>query len=536
MIVDSQGEERETTNYSVSKLDTTNLGEQTITVAYQETVEENIDRAWFDDFQVYVTKDADNPFMKKNTDIKITVHWPNGEFKDLTNKDIVKKTMKLKESICNERYFIWGGCISNCLTFQTGSEQFWDSGSECVPRGDIELYIECEGVKERLFTGTIDSGKRTKGLLVRTITAYDPLYKFKNVDIAWLYKNWTTDKQAILTQKQFRALLFEYIGITQEEVELRYDDAYVPNTWTNGEMKVVDVLQDLCLQNTVFGWMNRNGKFRYLTVKPNARVSGTSKDGTKSYAFYDSSAHYDVIADENTEITEGRMWYPKGFLPDPYPGLFSPGDITAQEAYEENLYYIRDSFFIGNDDWIDYVFDADEYGALRRVEPLMKICYGTPSQVDSQHLYIAQGYRVKVRGNPLTRIGSKIQLLIRKRTPAFQGYPEGKDITWKVDSYIMSRTMEITGRGIMETYSAENGPYNSNKTQEGKHTQTYKAENHTTRSRLPTITYNTFSDGDSTGKVQSYLKCIKGIERDDFDSLPSDQRRGDTVFAVFKEG
>ena len=542
MIIDSRGIERETTKYSVSNLDTTQKGEQTITVSYQEPKGADLDQAWFESFQVYVTNDATNPFMKENADITITVHWPNGEFKDLTNKDIVKKSMKLKESICNERYFIWGGCISNCLTFQTGSDQFWDSGEESVPRGDIELYIECEGTKEQLFTGTIDSGKRTKGLLVRTITAYDPLYKLKNVDIARLYKNWTTDKQMILTQKQFRDSLFEYLKIKQEDIKLMYDNAYVPNTWTNGEMKVVDILQDLCLQNCVFGWMNRKGKFRYLKVKPNARVSGTSQSGKESYEYYDCSVHYDVIADENTDITEGRLWYPKEFLPDPYPGLFSPGDITAQEAYEENIFYIRDSFFIGNDDWIEYVFDADEYGSLTRVKPLMKICYGTPTQIDSQHLYIAQGYNVKVRGNPLTRIGSKIQLQIRKRTPPFQGYPEGKDIIWKINSYIMSRTMEITGRGIMETYSAENGPYNSNKSQEGKHTQTYKAETRTTRSKLPTISYKAFSSGEkAAGSTSDEIKkapfkCIKKIQKDKYDAmLKAGQIRNDTLYCTWEE-
>ncbi len=535
MIVDSQGEERETTEYSVSNLDTTALGEQTITVSYQEAKGENLEQAWFDDFQVYVTKDATNPFMKANADIKITVHWPNGEFKDLTNKDIVKKSMKLKESICNERYFIWGGCISNCLTFQTGSEQFWDSGEEYVPHGDIELYIECEGTKVQLFAGTIDSGKRTKGLLVRTIIAYDHLYKYKNIDVSRWYKNQTTDKQAFLTQKHFRNLLFKYLGIEQEEVTLQYDDAYVPNTWTSGEMKVVDILQDLCLQNCVFGWMNRKGKFRYLKVKPNARVAGISKDGVKTYEYYDSSVHYDIIADDNTEITEGRLWYPRGFIPDPYPGLFSPGDITAQEAYEENIYYIRDSFFVGNDDWIDYVFDADEYGVLTRVTPLMKICYGTPSQIDEQHLYIAQGYKVKVRGNPLTRIGSKIQIQLRKRTPALPEHPEGKYITWLINSYIMSRTMEITGKGIMETYSAENGPYNSNKSQLGKHTQTYKAETRKTRSRLATISYENFSDGSNTGTTKAYLKCVKGIDKDKFTAMSASERRNNTIYAVFKE-
>lgn len=546
MIIDSRGVERETTNYSVSNLDTSVTGEQTITVSYQETKGDNLDQVWFEDFSVFVTKDATNPFMKENTDIKITVHWPNGEFHDLTNTDIVKKSMKLKESICNERYFIWGGCISNCLTFQTGSHQFWGSEDEHVPRGNIELYIECEGTKVRLFTGTIDSGKRTSGLLVRTIVAYDYLYKFRNVDVARWYKNQTTDKQAILKQKHFRTLLFEYLGIEQEDAELEYDDTYVPNTWTSGEMKPVDILQDLCLQNSVFGWMNRNGKFRYLTVKPNARVSGTSKDGVESYEYYDSSTHYDVVADDSTEITEGRIWYPKEFIPDPYPGLFSPGDISAQDAYEANIYYIRDSFFVGNDDWIEYVFDADEYGALTRVEPLMKICYGTTTKIDNQHLYLAQGYKVRVRGNPLTRIGSKIQLLIKKRTPPLPEYPEGKDITWKINSYIMSRTMEITGRGIMETYSAENGPYNSNKSQLGKHTQEHVAQISRNRSKLPKISYKEFSSGSSGSDFSTQaaeaeikvadFKCVKKLSYDKYSSmLKSGKIRDDTLYCTWEE-
>lgn len=543
MIIDDRGVERETTKYNVSNLDTSVAGEQTITVSYQEAKGDNIEQVWFEDFSVFITKDAMNPFMKENADIKITIHWPNGEFEDLTNIDIVKKSMKLKESICNERYFIWGGCISNCLSFQTGSHQFWGSEDEYVPHGNIELYIECEGTKVRLFTGTIDSGKRTSGLLVRTIVAYDYLYKFRNVDVARWYKNQTTDKQAFLTQKQFRTLLFEYLGIEQEDVELKYDNAYVPNTWTSGEMKPVDIMQDLCLQNSVFGWMNRNGKFRYLTVKPNARVSGTSKDGTESYEYYDSSAHYDVVADDSTEITEGRIWYPKEFIPDPYPGLFSPGDISAQDAYEANIYYIRNSFFVGNDDWIEYVFDADEYGTLTRVKPLMKICYGTTAKIDNQHLYLAQGYKVRVKGNPLTRIGSKIQLLIKKRTPPLPEYPEGKDITWKINSYIMSRTMEITGRGIMETYSAENGPYNSNKSQLGKHTQEHVAQIARNRSKLPKISYKEFSSGgdfatqaaEAELKVAD-LKCVKKLSYEKYSSmLKTGQIRDDTLYCTWEE-
>ena len=99
----------------------------------------------------------------------------------------------------------------------------------------------------------------------------------------------------------------------------------------------------------------------------------------------------------------------------------------------------------------------------------------------------------------------------------------------------MSRTMEITGKGIMETYSAENGPYNSNKSQLGKHTQTYKAETRKTRSRLATISYENFSDGSNTGTTKAYLKCVKGIDKDKFTAMSASERRNNTIYAVFKE-
>lgn len=536
MVIDSQGTERETTKYKVSKLDTKTAGTKTVRISYQDA---GTEITWSYDFQVYVTKDASNPFTKTKASVSITVHWPNGEFKDLTNGDIVKKSMKLKESICNERYFIWGGCISNCLTFRTGSEQFWGTEENDVPHGKIEVFIECDGTKEQIFTGIIDSGKRDKGLLTRTIVAYDGLYQYRNTDIAWWYKNRTADMQMILTQKQFRVLLFDYLGIEQEETSLKYDNASVPNNNLSSEMDPVDILQDLCLQNSVFGWMDREGVFRYLDIKPNARQAGTTTDGKKIFEYFEPAVHYDIFDSKEVEITEGRLWYPNEFLADPYPGIFSPGDIPAQEAYEQNIFYNRNSFFVGNQDWIDSAFQADEYGMFTKEKPIMNICYGTTTKWDPGHMYIAQGYKVRVKGNPLTRIGSKIQLLIRKRTPPVEGYPEGKVLEWKINSYIMSRTMEITGEGIMETYSAENGPYNSNKSQLGKHTQELTALAANTRSKLPTISYAKFTSGSSADEnktKKSDFRCIKKMEQSEYEALfNSGETRRDTLYCTWEE-
>lgn len=94
----------------------------------------------------------------------------------------------------------------------------------------------------------------------------------------------------------------------------------------------------------------------------------------------------------------------------------------------------------------------------------------------------------------------------------------------------------------METYSAENGPYNSNKSQEGKHTQTYKAETRTTRSKLPTISYKAFSSGEkAAGSTSDEIKkapfkCIKKIQKDKYDAmLKAGQIRNDTLYCTWEE-
>nr|DAG00971.1 MAG TPA: leucine rich repeat protein [Siphoviridae sp. ct0Bp21] len=568
--VRQDGTEKEITDYDISGFDSSTAGSKTITVSYNATVNGTSKFVGSDSFQIKVTNDGKNPFddsssggsgeveEEKTEPINVTVHWINGEFADLTNENIDQNTLTLQESICSESYFIFGGCVCNQITFQAHHDQFNGTSEEFYPHGKIEVYIERKGTRIKIFTGEIDSAERKANSLTRNFIAYDYLYKLRNTDIARWYKNQTTDKKKKLTQKQFRDKLFEFLGLEQVSTKLHCDDAYVPDTNNSNEMNVVNILKDLCLQNDRFGWMNRDGKFEYLKLRQNSYRYGQTTGNQNIYKYYNNEeVHLDTF--KSFTAKEGRIWFPNIMFCDPDPNRafgFTQGDYTAQEAYDNNVYYNRNSFFVGNEDWLNYVWDADEYGGISRAEPIMKICYGVFVNQDLRKYYRAQGYTAEVQGNPLNMVGQAVELYYKKQIQHDDQEPT--ELQWYVHSYIMSRTLKIGATDMIDTYSANNAPFNSNSRQLGKDTPEISATVNRTRSEMPTISYAEFTDGsdsefspamiddftDGSGGSGStseqlkkaQLRCVKRIKKADYDALVSaGTDRADTLYFTFEE-
>lgn len=568
--VRQDGTEKEITDYDISGFDSSTAGSKTITVSYNVTANGVSKFIGSDSFQIKVTNDGNNPFddsssggsgdveEEKTEPIKVTVHWINGEFADLTNENIDQNTLTLQESICSESYFIFGGCVCNQITFQAHHDQFNGTSEEFYPSGKIEVYIERKGTKIKIFTGEIDSAERKANSLTRNFIAYDYLYKLRNTDIARWYKNQTTDKKKKLTQKQFRDKLFEFLGLEQVSTKLHWDDTYVPDTNNSNEMNVVNILKDLCLQNDRFGWMNRDGKFEYLKLRQNSYRYGQTTGNQNIYKYYNNEEiHLDTFKSFNAK--EGRIWFPNVIFCDPDPNRafgFTQGDYTAQEAYDNNVYYNRNSFFVGNEDWLNYVWDADEYGGISRAEPIMKICYGVFVNQDLRKYYRAQGYTAEVQGNPLNMVGQAVELYYKKQIQHDDQEPT--ELQWYVHSYIMSRTLKIGATDMIDTYSANNAPFNSNSQQLGKYTPEISGTVNLTRSEMPTISYAEFTDGsdsefspatiddftDGSGGSGStseqlkkaQLRCVKRIKKADYDALvAAGTDRADTLYFTFEE-
>lgn len=531
----ADGKEYKLQDYSLSEFDSSTVGNKEISISYEKDEGDDISSIHFVHFTVRVTATGDNPFGSKGP-MEITVHWPNGEFADLTNADLAGGTgaMELRESICSDNYFIFGGCVSNQLSFTTHSDQFLSTDESVYPHGDIEVYIECKGTRVKIFTGTIDSGKRNAGLTQREIIAYDYLYKFRNTDIAWWYKNKTVDKQMVLTQKQFRDELFRYLGIEQVPATLYYDNAYVPNTNISGELNAVRIIKDMCLQNNVFGWVNRDGRFEYLKLLENSRRKSHDNAGNVTYEYFPATVYVDNY--ESCDFVEGRIWYPTEFYSYPEPNYgFSSGPPNAQEAYERNVYYNRNSFFVGNYDWLDTAWLVNEYGVATVQDPVFPICFGPFA--DIFRLYRAQGYNVTVRGNPLNKVGDTIEITVRKIAD------DGTQLEWVIHSYIMSRTLKLLGDTSMyDTYNARNAPYNGNNTQAGTYTPELSAEMFRARAEGPVISYTDFDDGSSALAAGSEEKkvrfrCAKKMTKAGYEALyASGRTRKDTIYGVVKKG
>ena len=572
--VRQDGTEKEITDYDISGFDSSTAGSKTITVSYNVTANGVTRFVGSDNFKIRVTNDGKNPFdgsssggsgggsgeveEEKTEPINVTVHWVNGEFADLTNENIDQNTLTLQESICSEQYFIFGGCVCNQITFQAHHDQFNGTSEEFYPSGKIEVYIEKKGTKIKIFTGEIDSAERKANSLTRNFIAYDYLYKLRNTDIARWYKNQTTDKKKKLTQKQFRDKLFEFLGLEQVSTKLHWDNTYVPDTNNSNEMNVVNILKDLCLQNDCFGWMNRDGKFEYLKLRENSYKYGQTTSNQNIYKYYNNEeVHLDTF--KSFTAKEGRIWFPNVIFCDPDPNRafgFTQGDYTAQEAYDNNVYYNRNSFFVGNEDWLNYVWNADEYGGISRVEPIMKICYGVFVDQDLRKYYRAQGYTAEVQGNPLNMVGQAVELYYKKQIQHDDQEPT--ELQWYVHSYIMSRTLKIGVTDMTDAYSANNAPFNSNSRQLGKDTPEISATVNLTRSEMPTISYAEFTDGsdsefspamiddftDGSGGSGStseqlkkaQLRCVKRIKKADYDALvAAGTDRTDTLYFTFEE-
>lgn len=564
------GTESEITDYTVSELNSSESGPKSITVTYTEGTSARAKVSTYDaEFQARVTSDGTDPFIdneddedsgedEKKKQINITIHWINGEFEDLTNENIDQSSITLQESICSENYFIFGGCVCNQITFQAHHDQFNGTSEEFYPSGKIEVYIERKGTRIKIFTGEIYSAERKANSLTRNFIAYDYLYKLRNTDIARWYKNQTTDKKKKLTQKQFRDKLFEFLGIEQVSTKLHWDDTYVPDTNNSNEMNVINILKDLCLQNDRFGWMNRDGKFEYLKLRQNSYKYGQTTGNQNIYKYYNNEeVHLDTF--KSFTATEGRIWFPNVIFCDPDPNRafgFTQGDYTAQEAYDNNVYYNRNSFFVGNEDWLNYVWDADEYGGISRAEPIMKICYGVFVNQDLRKYYRAQRYTAEVQGNPLNMVGQAVELYYKKQIQHDDQEPT--ELQWYVHSYIMSRTLKIGATDMIDTYSANNAPFNSNSQQLGKYTPEISGTVNLTRSEMPTISYAEFTDGsdsefspamiddftDGSGGSGStseqlkkaQLRCVKRIKKADYDALvAAGTDRTDTLYFTFEE-
>ena len=200
--------------------------------------QDSINKQWV----ITATKVEDN-----ETIIITTIH----------NEDLLYDSISLTEAVSSSDGLVFGRCESSRFEFTVYNVV--SSLKGCTLTVDIILDNDVEN-PFRLGTYIVDSDKPTAEKYYRKVIAYDRLSKLNEKDVKDWYKSLTFP----MTIKNFRDSLFNYIGITQETVELPQDNISIVKTLNEDEaMSALSIIQAICELNGCFGHMTRDDIFQY---------------------------------------------------------------------------------------------------------------------------------------------------------------------------------------------------------------------------------------------------------------------------------
>ena len=222
-------------------------------------------------------------------------------------------SISLHEAISDIDNLLFVGCIASELNLTLN-----DFNTD-IHLESVQMFVQKGNTTEsKVFTGkiyTADYDGRTNSMKV---VAYDDLYRVFNKDVTDWYENLTFP----MTFKAFRDSFFTYCGLTQQTTTLPMD-AITVNESIGGEVILGrDIIKPICEANVVFGHINYEGTFEYLSITNNNREIDLTEVSDMVTADYTTSQINKVIVrtDEedigavsgsgsNAYIIEGNMFF-----------------------------------------------------------------------------------------------------------------------------------------------------------------------------------------------------------------------------------
>ena len=301
---------------------------------------------------------------------KVRVYIPELE---LSIPDENISSIKFTESISDEDCLFFVGCISS------GIDLTLENFLEDIHLNAIEVYVQRGNTTElKIFTGkiyTADLDKRNNSMHV---VAYDALYRIFNADVTEWYENLVFP----MTMKNFRDAFFERFNVTQNNVTLLFDTMNVDRAIGGEEILGRDIIKPLCEANLVFGHIDYDGNFSYLSITQNNR---TVANGEVDYCL-----KTDYVTEEIDKVIV-RM---------------DEEDIGATSGYGSNAYIVEGNMFF--------------YGlGLEELQDVADDIFDELEGFSFQPLECSEMY------NPIYELGdlitvNSIQTIILNRTTDFQ--------------------------------------------------------------------------------------------------------------------
>lgn len=250
---------------------------------------------------------------------EIIIRFPNaaeGEISEIGSSNIIAESFELKHSICDEKEFVLGGCITGQLTIQVvGIEQALNNkrinvfirqtystgdllpSDTLYPSDDLFPGPQKATIETQIFSGTIDSSLRQKNRSVKEIIAYDDMYLMSQTKCAtWFkgYVQYTVTKTDTTLRNLIISTLDHFEAATGADIMklANESDVFITNGFNDSKvlkmdldtvksvvkdnMVVTDLLKAFCELNSYFAIINPKGKLVFTKLFKSG-VSTTEK-------------------------------------------------------------------------------------------------------------------------------------------------------------------------------------------------------------------------------------------------------------------
>lgn len=419
---------------------------------------------------------------------ELIITFPDGDEQDITEDNIVSESMRLTQSICDEDYLKFGGCIASEFRIDllnTNERSFtqklagrWISvkliqhtisgrsiypSSSLYPSSDLFPGYERVETVHYIFSGFIESAKLSENNMnVRTVIAYDALAKLYEADTTNelyrllcdrdIYINISSELNRCLSGNGMIAIpLFNgdewFAAILNDTCDLdgngrtsptEYVKNYliVNNDWKNSDRKIsyAALLKFLCEVVAAFGVImpdSSKGSFKMVTF------SGTPK----VYDFYEklqceeyvSTGYTDFKFSVYGEDKDGKSAHAIGGLSN-----MNPDSVEKCYDFTDNITIWQEFAKSGNSrttTMFDRLINSNDssIGYRLAMNPENGDC-----AFDSY-----RPLKATVEGTPEQIVGSPIIIIVNKTNPdgSYQLDGNGNIVKENINTYVFKRTL-----------------------------------------------------------------------------------------------
>ncbi len=311
------------------------------------------------------------PLFRQNS-VKKDFTITDGDSINIDNSDIYSESISLKESLCSEKTLIFGSCEAACFKFTTSDT------ADVFKDKKLSVMVSLDNHTSDPFlygSYTVAEETLTADRKRKEIVAYDDIYVIHNTNVADYYNNLIYP----VSLKTFRDGFFSFLNIPCEDTTLVNDNMMVEKTIDVPMLSGTDVIKAICEINGVFGHIDRQGVFRFISLLDTSVYS-------ISTSMYSKVEHEDYDFQPITQL-QIRM---------------EENDIGVIVGVSGNSYIVEDNFLV--------------YG--KGTEELTPIANNLLSQIEGISY---KPCKIDCIGNPCFEVGDRFTVT-KKDNTTFSSY------------------------------------------------------------------------------------------------------------------